>query len=137
MKKAIIWVGSLLLLLLAAVTIHVYLVTRPKAPDEHTRILARIDFRRQLDAGDSAALTTWLYGREGVEHVLCNPGGRLVVFSYFAKRTNADRVLRDLNAAFPYRGTRYLPSAAETEMGCPVISGSFSSKAYLFFKHLF
>src|SRR5579872_1164436 len=97
MKKVILWVGTLLQLLIAAVTIHVYLVMRPKAPDERTRIMARIDFSRRLTAADSAAVTSWLYRRDGVEHVLCNPAGKLVVFSFFAKRTSANRVINDLN----------------------------------------
>ncbi|HEV2479561.1 MAG TPA: hypothetical protein VGS79_07845 [Puia sp.] len=137
LKRSLFILGTLLLVLVAAVTVHVYLVTRVRPPDDHTRILARMDFPHRLTAGDSTGITAWLYGRKGVDHVLCNPAGKLVIFSFFAKKTSAGTVVNDFNASFAYHATRHLPTEAEMTMGCPFVSGSPGYRMYLFFKHLF
>ena len=137
LKRSLFILSTLLLLLVAAVTVHVYLVTRVRPHDEHTRILARMDFPRRLTAGDSALITTWLYGRKGVDRVLCNPAGKLVIFSFFAKKTSAGTVINDFNESMAYHVIRHLPSEAEMNMGCPFISGSLGYRMSLFFKHLF
>ena len=136
LKRTFLILGALLLLLMAAVTVHVYLVTRVRPPDDHTRILARMDFPRRLTAEDSTAITSWLYGQNGVDHVLCNPAGRLVVFSFFAKKTSAGKIVSDFNASFAYNASRHVPTDAEMNGGCPVAIGSFGYNMYLFFKHL-
>jgi hypothetical protein len=137
LKKSLSILGMLLLLLVAAVALHVYLVTRGKPPDEHTRIMARMDFPGRLSPGDSTKITTWLYGRNGIDYVLCNPAGRLVVFSFFARKTSAAKVITDFNSSFPYHAVRHLPTEAEMNLGCPVAAGSPLYKMYLSFKHLF
>jgi hypothetical protein len=113
------------------------MVTRPKAPDEHTMVMARMDFNQSLTDEDSVRITAWLYQEKGIDHVLCNPAAKLAVFTFFAKQTSANKVISDLNAALPYQAIRYLPSEEAMKTGCPVASSSFSYMAYQFFKNLF
>lgn len=136
-KRFLIGTGTVLLLLVMVLAIHIYVVTRPKAPDAHTRIMARIDIRQDITPDDSSKITAWLYQQKGVDHVLCNPKSNVVVFTFFPIRTSADQIVKDFKSSLPYKAERYMPSESEMKSGCPVASTSFSYKVYSFFKHTF
>lgn len=136
-KKFLIGTGSVLLLLILVLAVHIYLVTRPKAPDADTRIMARIDVKQDITQDDADKITVWLYQQKGVDHVLVNPKSDIVIFTFFPIKTSAGQIVKDFNASLPYKGQRYLPTAEEMTSGCPVASTSVSYKVYNFFKHVF
>ena len=137
LKKAL--AGSLfaLLLLVIVLGVHIYIVTRPGAPDEKTISMARIDLNQDVTPADASAIGAWLYGQKGVEHVLCNPQTRIVIFTYYPVKVSADRLVQNFKSALNYpQANRYKPSAEEMKGGCPVANTSFSYKAYNFIKHI-
>jgi hypothetical protein len=136
-KRFLIGTGTVLLLLVMVLAIHIYVVTRPKAPDAHTRIMARIDIRQDITRDDADKITAWLYQQKGIDHVLCNPQSDIVVFTFFPIKTSADKIVKDFKSSLPYKAERYMPSESEMKSGCPVASTSFSYKVYSFFKHTF
>jgi|SRR5580692_2068150 hypothetical protein len=136
-KRFLIGTGSVLLLLIMVLAVHIYIVTRPKAPDAHTRIMARIDIKQDINQDDANKITAWLYQQKGVDHVLCNPTSDIVVFTFFPVKTNANQIVKDFKSALPYKAERYIPSETDMKSGCPIASTSFSYKVYSFFKHTF
>jgi len=62
----------LFLFLVLVLAVHIYWVTRPKAPDANTKIMARIDIKQPITQADADKITTWLYQQKGIDHVLVN-----------------------------------------------------------------
>lgn len=116
--------------------VHLYFVTRPKAPGPNTVAMARIDFNQVITKDDAVIISSWLYQQPGVNHVLCNSESAIAVFSFHPFKTNANKVIHDFIAATKYKADRYLPSKEELQNSCPVMNNSFSSKLYRFFKNL-
>jgi hypothetical protein len=135
LKKILIGAGSTVLLLFAVLCIHIYLVTRPKAPDANTRIMARIDFKQDISQQDADKIAGWLYAQSGVSHVLCNPESNTAIFTFAPVKTTADAVVNGLNTALPYKGVRFMPSEEDMKKGCPVATNSFTYKLFSIFKH--
>jgi hypothetical protein len=136
-KKFLLGTVAVLLLLITVLAIHIYIVTRPKAPDANTRVMARIDIRQPIGQADSAKITAWLYQQKGIDHVLCNPQSGIVVFTFFPLRTTGSQIVKDFKASLPYKADRFMPSEAQMQGGCPVASTSFTYKVYDFFRHKF
>jgi len=99
--------------------------------------MARVDIQQHLDSSDADKITSWLYAQPGVDHVLCNPQTRIVVFTFFPVRNSANNIISGLLAATNYKGARFMPSEEDMKAGCPVASNSISYKAYSFVKRLF
>ena len=138
-KRIALWGTSLFLLLVLVLAVHIYIMTRPKAPDADTRIMARIDIKQPITQEDANRITTWLYREKGVDRVLCNPANGIVVFTFAPIISNGNRIVADLQAALPYKAERFLPSEEEMERagGCPVAGNSLGYRVALFFKHHF
>jgi hypothetical protein len=136
-KRFLAGTGIVLLFLVMVLAVHIYIVTRPKAPDANTRIMARIDIKQDITADDASKITAWLYQQKGVDHVLCNPQSDIVVFTFFPIKTSANQIVKDFKSSLPYKAERYIPSEADMKSGCPVASTSFSYKVYSFIKHTF
>lgn len=117
--------------------IHIYIVTRPKALDPQSLIMARIDIKDSIDTDDANKITSWLYQQKGINHVLVNPKTRIVVFTFFPVKTSGDQIVKNFQASFNYQATRYVPTEAEIQSGCPVISNPVGSKLYTYIKHIF
>jgi len=134
----LLWSGGIFLFLILVLAVHIYIVTKPKAPDEHTRVMARIDIRQPVSVDESNNITAWLYQQRGVDHVLCNPKTAIVVFTFSPLKANADAIAVNFKTAlnYPY-SKRYVPTEKELQSGCPVASTSFSYKAYKFIKNIF
>ena len=49
-KRLFLYSLSIVLLLIVVLGIHIYIVTRPKAPDAYTRAMARVDIKQPIDA---------------------------------------------------------------------------------------
>ncbi|MFP5043049.1 hypothetical protein [Parasediminibacterium sp. JCM 36343] len=136
-KKVLMGVGITLLLGIVVLSIHIYMVTRPKAPDASTIAMARIDFKQGVTQEDAAKITTWLYQQKGIDHVLCNPDSKIAVFTFHPISTSADAIVAHFKSSLPYKAERFMPTKEQMQSGCPVAATSFSYKAYSFFNHLF
>jgi hypothetical protein len=135
-KKIAKWTGSIMLLLTVVLCVHIYIVTRPKAIDPHTRAMARIDFKQALTSTDSVKITNWLYQQKGIDHVLCNPKNDIVVFTFFPAQTTANTIVNDFKSSNNYLAERFVPTEAAIASGCPM-SSTTSYKFYSFIKHVF
>lgn len=136
MKKILIWSGSVLGILTLVLAIHIYLVTRPKAPDAFTRIMARIDIKKSINSKDAADITTWMYQQQGIDRVLCNPGSGILVYTYAPVKTNQERLFSSFRSHFSLPAERIIPTEAELQTGCPVKPSSVSYKIYAFLKKI-
>ncbi len=137
-RKILLTSGAVLLVLVAVLVVHIYWVTRPKAPDEHTRIMARIDLKQDINQDDANQISAWLYAQKGVDHVLCSAASNIAIFTYAPIQNNADAIVSKLKMSLPYnKAQRYMPSEKEMSQGCPVAATSTSYKVYTFFKNIF
>jgi len=127
-KQILLWGGGIFLCLTVILAVHIYMVTRPKAPDAYTRIMARIDIKQPLSQQDADKISSWMYQQQGVDRVMVNPQSRIVVFTFFPVKTSATEIVRNFKTALHYPGDRYMPSAEEMSQGCPAMSASFASK---------
>ncbi|MDR3714106.1 MAG: hypothetical protein P4L51_14900 [Puia sp.] len=137
LKKGLLITGSVLALLILVLAVHIYIVTRPKAPDAYTRAMARIDIKQDIDAADANKITAWLYQQKGVDHVLVNPRTDIVIFTFFPVKTTANKIVSDFKSCFPYKAERFVPSEADLKGSCPVASTSFVYKASSYLKKIF
>jgi hypothetical protein len=130
--------GTLIFLALSTIVlaVHIYVVTRPKPPGEHTRIMARIDIEQPINQTDARKITAWLYQQKGIDHVLVNPQSRIVVFTYYPIKTNADVITKNFVANLHYTGKRITASKDDLASGCPVSNTSITYKIYNFFRNI-
>lgn len=124
--------ASVTLVLLMVLGIHIYSVTRPKAPTTATRALARVDFKEDITASDADMITAWFYDQEGVDRVLCNAPGKTLVFSFSPLMVSADEVIDKFRHQFDYKAERYLPDNTAMAAGCPVGAGNGGGLASIF-----
>jgi len=136
-RRIALGVLSTFLLLVAVLAVHIYMVTRPKAPDANTRIMARIDIKQDISQQDAGRIATWMYQQKGMDHVLVNPQRDIVVFTFFPIITSASRIMNDFRADLPYKAERFLPTADQMRAGCPLAVSSPAHKVLSFFKHIF
>ena len=136
-KKILLISLSTFVLLAAVLAVHIYMVTRPKAPTANTKVMARLDFKQAINKEDAAKITGWLYAQNGVDRVMCNEKSRIAVFTFYPVKTNADVLTSELKNELHYSVVRYMPSQEELQSGCPVGAGSFTSKVSSSVSHLF
>lgn len=135
-KKALISTSFLAILGMLLI-IHIYVVSRPKAPTADTRIMARIDFTGTLDSSHGNAITEWLYKQKGVDHVLYNASSKILVYTFCPVDNNALAIYTGIQHSFSaYQPVRVLPSQEEIEGGCPITSGKTAASVFNFFKRL-
>ncbi len=129
--------GIIFLSLVSILALHIYIVTRPKVYDPHSRVMARVDIHQNITAAQATAISTWLYRQQGVDHVLCNPETDIVVFTFFPARTSADLLVKNLKSALHLQAVRYVPSQKDLSMSCPMNLSPGTSKVYNFLKQIF
>ena len=135
-KKILAWTGSFMLLLVVVLCVHIYIVTRPQPANPYIKAMARIDIKQPIDQDDANKITTFLYQEKGIDHVLCNPKGGIVIFSFYPSKTTANQIVADLKSNMPYKGDRVLPTEQQLAGGCPMASTT-TYKFYSFIKHVF
>jgi hypothetical protein len=131
------WSGGIFACLVLVLAIHIYWVTRPKAPTAHTRIMARIDIKKDISADEADKITGWMYQQPGVDHVLVNPESDIVVFTFFPVKTTANTVVDNFKNTFHYPADRFMPSKEEMAAGCPAMAKSASDKFFGMVKSIF
>ncbi len=129
-------VASVTLVLTIVLCVHIYIVTRPGKAAEEPRVMARIDFKQDISQEDADKIAAWLYAQKGVDHVLCNAGSNIAVFTFSPKLNDANVIVADLKSATSYKAERFMPSEQEMMAGCPVAAGSITSRVYNFFKSI-
>ena len=130
--RTIMMVFGFLTIVLA---IHIYWVTRPKAPDPHTIVMARIDIKNPLNQTDVAKIKTWLYQQKGVDHVVVNPKTQIAIFTFYPAKTSGDRIVNKFQTSFNYDAKRYVPTKEEIANGCPALPPTVTEKISAFIKH--
>lgn len=135
-KRILIGSSALFVLLSIVLAVHIYIVTRPKVANEHTKAMARIDIKNKITTSEAATITAWLNKQEGIDHVMCNASNQLVVFTFFPSRVNADQLTEQFKTQFSLNAARYKPTEEELLKGCPV-SNKTTNKLYQFFKETF
>jgi copper chaperone CopZ len=128
----IMWVFGILTIVLA---IHIYWVTRPKAPDPHTIVMARIDIKNSLNQDDASKIKTWLYQQKGVDHVVVNPKTQIALFTFYPAKASGDQIVQKFQTAFNYDAERYIPTKEEMANSCPALPASVTEKISAFIKH--
>lgn len=128
----IMWVFGILTIVLA---IHIYWVTRPKTPDPHTIVMARIDIKNHLNQSDANEITTWLYQQKGVDHVLVNPKTQIAIFTFYPAKVSGDQIVHNFQTSFNYDAKRYVPTKEEMENSCPALPAGVTQKISAFIKH--
>lgn len=137
LKKVLIGAGILLFSAATVLAVHIYQVTRPKITDAQRVVMARVDFKQDIDSAEAHVITNWLYSQKGVEHVLCNPETNIAVFTFYPVQANANDIIEDLKLAGNYKAERYMPDASAMQKGCPASAGSGSNSITGFFKNVF
>ena len=133
--KLLLWSGASLFGLVLLLVLHIYLVTRPKV-DASTRVMARIDMHQPITDAESVAITGWLYRQKGVDHVMCNPGTAIAVFTFSPMMANGNEIAARFRTTMHYpNSNRYMPTQNELRSGCPVASTSITYKIYSSIKH--
>lgn len=126
-KRTAAIVGSIALLLIVVLCAHVYAVTN-RPPVGPQRVMARIDFKQDINADDVTIITKDLYTQAGVDHVLCNDAANIAVFTFSPGINTADNIVKTLIAHTGYKAQRYVPAKDEMMKGCPVAVSSFTDK---------
>ncbi len=117
--------------------IHIYWVTRTKAPDPHTIVMTRIDIKNSLNDQDADKIKAWLYQQKGVNHVLVNPSTQIAIFTFYPAKTSGDQIVNKFQTSFNYDAKRYVPTTEEIESSCPALPENITDKISSFIKHNF
>jgi hypothetical protein len=132
-KKILLGTISIFSILVAVLIIHIYWVTRPKAPDNTTIAMARMDIKEPISAKDCQQIATWLYQQKGIDHVLINQSNQIAIFTYYPIKTKADVVVSNFKKSFSFKAERFVPTEAQMKSGCPI---NANSPTYIVSKYL-
>jgi hypothetical protein len=137
LKKILFITAFVTLLLIAILSIHIYIVTRPQAPDAYTIAMSRIDIKQPITKSDADNITSWLYQQKGINHVLVNVQTGIVVFTFYPIKTSSQEVYNHFASNFSYKAERFVPTAEQLNSGCPVANNSVTYKMVSSLKKLF
>ena len=134
-KRTLIAFTATLLLLVAILGIHIYVVSKPRITDK-TVALARIDIKQSINETEAGGIEKWLSEQAGVQHVVLNRESNIIVFSFYPVKASASQLAENLRGTFHVNAERFMPSAEQMASGCPAMSHTFSGKVYSFFSHI-
>lgn len=117
--------------------IHIYWVTRPKAPDPYKIVMARIDIKNSLTRQDADSIKNWLNQQKGVDHVVVNPKSQIAIFTFYPAKTSGDQIVNKFHTAFNYDAKRYIPTKEEIANSCPALPENITQKISSFVKQNF
>ena len=135
-KRIVIGTTATLLLLVAVLGIHIYIVTKPKA-NAKTVAMARIDIKQRINEAKAGGIEKWLSEQTGVQHVVLNRESNIIVFTFYPVKANANELANNLKATFDVNAERFMPSAEQMASGCPAMGHTLTGKVYSFFTHIF
>lgn len=136
MKKTLIRITvgtvSLVVILLATLAIHIYLVTPKKSDtansDLRMRQLSRIDFKQTVDSTEAEKIRGFVQNLEGVQSTYFNAENGALVYTFEVGTQTSENVYSKVVAFGNYKAERYVVEAKEAQGGCPahVKENSFS-----------
>ena len=135
-KRILIGTTATLLLLVAVLAIHIYVVTKPRV-DANTVAMARIDIKQSINDVEAGGIEKWLGEQTGVQHVVLNRQNNILLFTFYPVKASADQLAENLKTTFNINADRFMPSAEQMASGCPAMAHTFSGKVYSFFTHIF
>ena len=138
MKKVAIGIGSISIILVAILGIHIYKVTRPQPIDPNALVMARIDMHQDINQTDADKIVAYMNTQPCVNHTYVNPNSDIVVFTFFPAQAKGDDIVKKFKADLHYdNAVRFMPTTAQLSGGCPAgygSGGSLSSKILNIFK---
>ena len=135
-KKTLLWTFSVLLLLTVVLCVHIYFVYSPKAADNNSRIMARIDIKQPINQDEANKIAAWMYHQKGVDHVLVNPQTSIVVFTFAPLKTTGNQIANNFKATFNLKADRFMPTAKDMKQSCPMAASSYTYKIYKFIANI-
>lgn len=132
-KRIIIGFAAMFVVLV----IHIFWVTRTKAPNPDKIVMARIDIKNSLNAQDADKIQTWLYQQKGVNHVMVNPESQTAVFTYHPAIISGDKIVQNFQTSFHYDAKRFVPTEEDLKNGCPILPPTMTEKISAFVKNTF
>ncbi len=128
MKKKVIkiaaWTGSILLLLLVVLVVHIYMVTRPRQYDNNNLQLSRIDFKQPVSADEAAKIRHFVAAMPGVDNAMFNQHDQTLVYGFNTGLQNSANVYKQLMAFGHYSAKAFVPDATQLASGCPMGKGN-------------
>ncbi len=137
-KKIFIGAMVIVLLLVATLAIHIYMVTGAKANTGPNWTMSKIEIPQNLDKEQGDALKTELMAMEGVRSVRTNlPMGHIICL-YDRKLYSGQELVDVIEEKWSFQASLYQPSAEELASSCPAIAkDSFTYQVGSFFQTLF
>ena len=129
-KKILLYTFSTFLILLVVLCVHIYFAYRPKAPDNNSRVMARIDIQQNINQDEANKIEAWMYHQKGIDHVLVNPETKIVVFTFFPVKTTGNQIADNFKEAFKLKANRFIPTANDLKQSCPMAASSYTYKVY-------
>ena len=123
--------------MVVVLVIHIFWVTRTRAPNPDKIVMARIDIKNPLNDEDAGKIQTWLYQQKGVNHVLVNPKSQIAVFTYHPAIVSGDQIVQNFQTSFHYDAKRFVPTEEELKNGCPVLPPTITERISAFVKNTF
>lgn len=120
LKKVLIVSGSIFLLLVTVLAVHIYLVSRPKPVDANLFAMARIDFKQDISQADAITITNWFNKQNGIQQFKCSPETKNAVFTFYPSKVDATKAVETFVKELHYNAVRFMPSKADLMKGCPM-----------------
>jgi hypothetical protein len=140
-KIIAISIFSVVVLFLATLAIHIYMVTPAKTvkSDNRVRQLSRIDFTQDIDSAEAEKIRGFVAGLDGIESTYFNVPDDVLVYTYTVGKQNSENVFNKVMAFGNYNAQRYIVAAAQANNGCPVGAEekSFTGKFTSYLSHMF
>lgn len=117
-KKIIVGAGVVVLLLIATLAVHIYMVTsnRPEGPNW---AMSQIDFNEDVDSLKSEEIKTDLLKVEGMRDARINTKSDFIILLYDRKQHNPHDLVTQVNADFGLRASLFQPSEDQLAASCP------------------
>ncbi|WP_215222847.1 heavy-metal-associated domain-containing protein [Echinicola shivajiensis] len=136
-KKILIGTVALVVILVATLAVHIYLVTndRPKGPNW---AMSQIDFNEDMDSLKMEEIKTELLEIEGMRDVRINRTSDYLIVLYDRKQHNPHDLVDNLNKDYQLQSTLFQPSEEQLAASCPAIDKkSLTYMVESYFENLF
>ncbi|ERM80946.1 hypothetical protein P872_10885 [Rhodonellum psychrophilum GCM71 = DSM 17998] len=137
-KKILIGAVAIVLLLVATLAIHIYLVTQPKEGAMPTMTMSRIDFPSALDSLEGYAIRDFVKNTDGMKDTRVNLSMGHLVCLYDRNQKSPQEIVSDINDNFMTSAVLFQPSDDMLAQSCPAINkSSLTYKLGAFFQKTF
>ncbi|WP_338793054.1 hypothetical protein V9L05_11800 [Bernardetia sp. Wsw4-3y2] len=139
LKKIAIWTASIFSVLMVVLVVHIYLVTRPKAPLPSEQIfLSRIDFEKSVDSLEAIRIMNHVQAMKGITSAHFNHEAGLFAYGYQKGLQTPEAVHEEVTKFTTLKSKRHIVSEEDLAKGCPAFDkSSFTYKFGEFVKNVF